>query len=235
MPSPLPTQAESRTRVISYNLPTETFLQLLSQDLPSQLPNLQVLSASSFLLRVKLSPLACILGGCFSQPLATNRDVNSELREGPPAEDLCGVNRLSFFTDLIHRNSPLPVPVVPCQLARRNDLVLMKINGLEPSHKSQGAGGLGYKYLPGRGAGRGGWSHRAPLCAGAHGSTPLGAPGTWWALRSRTGAWVSKSQGPMPRPLGRRRGQPRWLPASFPLPLITSSWLGLREVWLPQQ
>lgn len=126
----------------SYNLQTERFLQLLSQDLPSHLSKLQVLSGSSFLLRVKLNPLALHLGGCFSQPLATNREVNFELREGPTAEDLCGVNRLSFFTDLIHRNSPLPVPVVPCQLARRNDLVLMKINGLKPSHKSQGAGGL---------------------------------------------------------------------------------------------
>jgi hypothetical protein len=78
--------------------------------------------------------------------------MDFESQGGPqnlPAEDSCCASTSAFFADLIHQTAPLSVFLVPFQLAKKNDLVLMKINGLKLSHKSQGAGGLSYKYLPG--------------------------------------------------------------------------------------
>lgn len=72
--------------------------------------------------------------------------MKSELEGG--ASELPGYRLLLsaylvYLAELLHPKAPLKaVSWVPFQLAKRNDLVLMKISALKLSHKSQGAGGL---------------------------------------------------------------------------------------------
>lgn len=83
---------------------------------------------------------------CLSQRLVSEAEVKSELQGG--ASELPGYRLLLsaylvYLAELLHPTAPRKaVSLVPFQLAKRNDLVLMKISGLKLSHKSQGAGGL---------------------------------------------------------------------------------------------
>lgn len=106
--------------------------------------------------------------------------------------------------------------MVPGQLAKRNDLVLMKINGWKPPHKSQGAGGLSSKYPPRKLSWLGGGGtghHTQPLWACSPRPAPSGssqhvAPHPVTQMRE-PGVLSRKGPGAPP---GRLVPLPRYLP-----------------------